>query len=309
MTESTELKYHRIHIVINPAAGRDLPILGPLNSVLQKVGADWDVSVTKQAGDAYRQARAAVAAGVDVVAAYGGDGTVMEVASALVGSGVPLAILPGGTANVMSLELGIPPALVDACALIYSDQHTLRPVDMGQIGEKYFLLRTGAGVEAEMVINADRETKNRFGSLAYLLSALQALTEPPVVHYSLNLDGLQVETQGITCVITNAGNVGLPGLSLAPTINISDGLLDVLIIPRADLGTLVSVGANALIGAENARTLQHWQAQEITVTTDPPQAVQVDGEAYGQTPIHLKVVPQAIHVIVPRPALEVAPAG
>ncbi len=104
----------RIQVIINPRAGQDMAILSVMNEAFQAADVRWDVSITNQAGDATRYARLAVEAGVDLVAAYGGDGTVMEVASGLVGSAVPLAILPGGTANVLSVELGIPGDLAAA---------------------------------------------------------------------------------------------------------------------------------------------------------------------------------------------------
>src|SRR5690554_2424284 len=97
-----------IHIITNPAAGQDRPFLNVFNKTFQEAGIDWELLITKKPGDAARFAQDAVKAGVDVVAAYGGDGTVGEVAGALHGTNQPLAILPGGTANVMSVELGIP---------------------------------------------------------------------------------------------------------------------------------------------------------------------------------------------------------
>src|SRR5438128_2386565 len=115
---STAPKFRRVHIIINPASGQDRPVLSILNDVFQPSGIDWDVSVTKDAGDGRRYALAALESGVDAIGVYGGDGTVNEVASALVGTDTPLAIFPGGTANVMSVELGIPSDLLEACALV-----------------------------------------------------------------------------------------------------------------------------------------------------------------------------------------------
>jgi YegS/Rv2252/BmrU family lipid kinase len=289
----------RVHVIINPAAGQDRPILGTLNGAFQAAGIDWDVFITKKAGDARRLAQEAVTAGADVVAVHGGDGTVMEVASGLIGTEVPLAIFPGGTANVMSVELNIPNNPAEACAIICSDVGTIRAVDMGQVGEQYFLLRAGIGFEAEMVEGADREMKNRVGWLAYALSALQAFREPQIAHYQLTLDGLQVEVEGLTCIIANAGSIGVSGLSLAPTINVSDGLLDVMVVRQANLPSLLSLAASIVAGNEKAEPLLHWQAREITVLSTPPQTVQVDGEILGQTPITAKVLPQAVSIIVP----------
>ena len=106
------LPYQRVHVVINPASGQNQPILNVLNDVFHSAGVKWDVSLTHQAGDAARQAREAAASGVDLVAAYGGDGTQMEVANGLMGTGVPQAILAGGTGNAIAHELGLPVKLV-----------------------------------------------------------------------------------------------------------------------------------------------------------------------------------------------------
>src|SRR5689334_20980165 len=165
----------RIHVIINPAAGQDYPVLSVLNRAFHPAGVDWDVFVTKRAGDARRYAEQAVEAGVDAVAVYGGDGTVMGAAAGLIGGAVPLAIFPGGTANVISVELGIPSDLAEACALVCGAACAERPVDVGQIGEQYFLIRVGMGFEAQMVQGADRELKDRAGPLAYAVSAVQAL--------------------------------------------------------------------------------------------------------------------------------------
>ena len=293
----------RIQVIINPAAGQDEPILMTFNSVFQAAGVDWDVSITKQAGDARRLAQQAVAAGVDVVGVYGGDGTVKEAASGVMGSPVPLAIFPGGTGNVMSVELGIPDDLAGACALPCAlpcgDDIAIRAVDMGQVGDEYFLLRLGIGLEAAMVEGADREMKARMGNLAYILSAFQALREPQIARYNLTLDGRQVESEGITCIIANSGNVGVAGLSLVSTIRVDDGLLDVIVIRKADLSSLLALAASVVRGDEAAEPLQHWRAREVAVATDPPQTVQADGEILGRTPVRAKIIPQAVRIIVP----------
>ncbi|MDQ4076104.1 MAG: NAD(+)/NADH kinase, partial [Chloroflexota bacterium] len=189
----------RVHVIINPAAGQNRPVLGILNSVFHPAGIDWDVSITHKAGDARRYAQEAVEASVDIVATYGGDGTVMEAASGLLGSDVPLAIFPGGTANVMSVELGISNDLAEAGALICGDDCEVVAVDMGQTGKgDYFILRVGIGLEAQMVEGADRNLKNRVGSLAYALSALNALRDPVTSHYQMTIDGEELESTGIT---------------------------------------------------------------------------------------------------------------
>lgn len=290
----------RLHIILNPAAGRDEPILKTLNVALQTAEVDWEVFVTKKAGDAMRYAQNAAREGVDVVAVYGGDGTVMEVASGLVGTEIPIAIIPGGTANVMAVEVGILGDLVESCALAVHPSPLIRKVDMGKIDDRYFLLRVGMGLEAAMVEGADREKKDRLGVLAYALSALQALTDPPMAKYRLTMDGNTVEVEGVTCIVANSGSIGMrAGMTLAPNISVSDGLLDVIVLRRADLGGLFSVAASVVGGQENRQDLPSWQARQVTVEADPPQTVQADGEVLGETPVTIQVVPEAVRIIVP----------
>ena len=300
--------FDRIAVIVNPASGQDKPILGVLNRAFHAAKVDWEVFVTKRANDATDFARRAVEERYPVVAVYGGDGTVGEVASALVGTGVPLAIFPGGTANVMSVELGIPNDLAEACALVFSGAGKRRSIDVGRIRvpgsgaepvERHFMLRVGIGFEAEMVEGADRELKDRYGTLAYALSALQALREPSLARYRITLDGQERETRGMTCIIANTGSLGRTNLSLAPTISVSDGRLDVIVVRKGDLPSLLSVAAKVLTGSDPAEPLQHWQASSIRVEVEPEQAVTVDGEMVEVSPIEVDVLPSAIDVIVP----------
>lgn len=289
----------RIHIVINPAAGQREPILNTLNEVLSEAGVEWDVSVTHEYGDAIQKTRQAVERGVDVVAAYGGDGTVMEVANGLMESGLPMAILPGGTGNVFSLELGLPQDLADAARLACDPGAQVRQVDVGQSGQRHFLLRLLLGFGARRVHLATRELRDRYGRMAYLVAAMQALPDAQPIHYQFTLDGEEAECESFTCLIANAGNIGLPGISLVPDVSVSDGLLDVIAIRAIDLKTLSSVVASIADRSPDPDSFHHWQARQITVQADPPQPVVGDGEAWGDSPISAKVLPGAIRIIAP----------
>jgi len=113
-----EKRIKNLHIIINPAAGIGESILPIINASMKEAGIKWEASITHQAGDAIRIAKAAVKEGIDALAVYGGDGTLMEAISGLMKSGIPLLILPGGSANVMAIELGIPTDLKEACMLL-----------------------------------------------------------------------------------------------------------------------------------------------------------------------------------------------
>lgn len=290
----------RLYLIINPASGPDRPVLSLLNTALHNCDWEWEISITKRSGDGKRLAQAAARAGMEVVGVYGGDGTVMEVASGLIGSQTPLAIIPGGTANTFSLELGLPTDLVEACQLITGQTSSVfRPVDMIRVGDQYFALRVGTGLEAQMVEGAPRAMKDVMGILAYGVSALLALREPQTTRYQLTLDGETLEAEGVACTIVNASNLGAPNFYLAPNVDISDGWLDVFVMRRADVGALVTWATSAAAGNPDPNLWLRWRAREVTLATDQPLTVQGDGELIGQTPVTARVVPQAVSVIVP----------
>jgi diacylglycerol kinase (ATP) len=292
-----EEKMHRVHVVINPASGQPQPILNTLNDVFRPRGVAWDISLTHESGDAEKFARQAAESGADVVAAYGGDGTVMEVARGLLDSEVPLAILPGGTANLMSVEVGVPKKLEDAAEIAANPESLVRKVDAGLIGETYFLLRVGIGFAAEKVKAADRELKDRFGLMAYTIGALKALKMAEAAQYKIQIDGETFETEGLNCLIDNAGNSGVSGFEMIPGIDVSDGLLDVILIEKPSFSNLVEAGSRAVKQATSIKSYRHWKAKDIQIETDPPQLIQVDGEIIGTTPLSIQVVPGAIGIL------------
>jgi YegS/Rv2252/BmrU family lipid kinase len=261
--------------------------------------------VTNAYGDAAKQAREAADSGADIVVANGGDGTVMEVVNGLMGTGVPLGILPGGTGNVLSIEVGIPQSLSEAAGLIVSEESIIRQVDVGRCGEndqgdpRYFLLRVATGFDAQRINMTSREMRDKYGKLAYFIAALKAIPESKAVRYTFTLDGEQVETEGFTCLVENAGNMGLQGVSLAPDISISDGLLDVICLNDLDFASLSSTVKSITNQPLEGENFQHWRAAEMTIDSDPPQPVVGDGEKWGNTPVTITVLPGSISVITP----------
>jgi YegS/Rv2252/BmrU family lipid kinase len=288
----------KIHVVINPASGQPQPILHTLNRVFRAAKVDWDITLTQKSGDAKRFARQAAAEGADVVAAYGGDGTVMEVAHGLLNSPTPLAILPGGTANLMSVELGIPKDLEKAASIAAGINSQVRLVDVGQAGDTYYLLRVGLGFAAQKVRLADRQLKDKYGLMAYTIAGLKALTQTKTTHYRITLDGKTVEVDGLTCLVDNAGNMGVSGIAPGRNIDVSDGLLDVILIKDPSFSSLVDLG-HSLVEKKAPDSYVHWQAREIEIACEPVEDIQIDGEMAGETPVSIRVVPQALRVLVP----------
>jgi diacylglycerol kinase (ATP) len=294
------LPYEKVHVVINPAAGQDEPILNVLNHVFHPAGVDWEVSLTHKSGDAKRMAAQAAASGVDLVAAYGGDGTQMEVANGLLGTGVPQAILPGGTGNAMAHELGVSLKLKEASELIVTSDKR-RAIDLAKVGDQVFMLRAYTGVSADQA--ASREEKDKYGQLAYIQAGLKFLSNTPENHYQATVDGEVIEGEALICYILNAGSIGgVMGISL-PTIgdvDISDGYLDLYAVTKR-MKPLRAVSKHVFHheGSDEEIGVYHWRGKEITIESDPIQDVWIDGELGGQTPFSLSALPQALEIVVP----------
>jgi len=147
---------------------------------------DWEVSITRKLGDATRFAQQALADAVDLVAGYGGVGTQMEVDDGVMGSDIPMAILPGGTGNAMSFEHGIPHDLEQAAELICQSRNQ-RKIDVVKIGDQHFMLRLYTGIEESE--KTKREEKNRLVNPAYLKDTLKEFEHLPNANYNISIDG------------------------------------------------------------------------------------------------------------------------
>jgi diacylglycerol kinase (ATP) len=294
------IPYEKVHVIINPAAGQDEPILNVLNHLFHPADIDWEISLTHKSGDAQILAAEAAASEVDLVAAYGGDGTQMEVANGLLGTGVPQAILPGGTGNAMAHELGVSIKLKEAAELIIKSNKR-RAVDLARMGDQVFMLRAYAGLSADKA--ASREEKDKFGQLAYVQSALKFLTNTPESYFRATVDGEVIEGEALIVFILNAGSIGgVMGISL-PTIgdvDISDGYLDLYAVAKKfkPLGA-VSKYIFKHEKADEEIGVYHWQGKEISLESDPIQDVWIDGELGGDTPFSVSTLPKALEIIVP----------
>lgn len=291
------MKFNNIHFIINPASGKEEPILFYINQALDNSGINWEVSITKKDKSSGDIAKGLVGK-TDLVVVYGGDGCVTDVASALHGSDTPMAIIPGGTANVMAKELGIPLESVAALKLLTSGEMQLKSVDMGLMNGHPFLLRINLGIMADMVLNADQGLKNNIGQLAYGIAAVKTLSASEPIQYHLEIDGQIVEEKGVSLTVTNSGNIGIGDFALQPGISITDGLLDIILLRDTDFMSLLKVTGSTLLQNETD-ALKHWQCKKVVIRLDHAQHYLCDD--YGETAqeLSIEVVPSSIQILVP----------
>jgi YegS/Rv2252/BmrU family lipid kinase len=307
------LAHSRIaYLIFNPVAGQgnshqDLALI---RSILEPQIL-LNVVITKPDLDPVDQARAIVATiqaqpesdpGTTMILASGGDGTVSAVAGAVIGTGIPVGLIPRGTANAFALALGIPTDLRGACNTILAG-HT-RVIDAARCNAMPMILLAGLGFEAGMVSRATRELKNLLGLLAYVLAGAQQLANQDAFKATLDIDGERIELQAVAITVAN---VAPPTSVLAQgfgQVIPDDGLLEVTIATPANrlqgLNALASLAASAMVQSPTDRDdLLCFRASSIRILTDPPQLLVIDGEIVEANPITFDCLPGSLTIFLP----------
>jgi len=291
-----------IHFIVNPASGADGAPLDQLKQYASSVSPTTHFHITEEDTDLSVYVSQAIDDGADLVAAYGGDGTVMEVANCLHEHDIPMGILAGGTGNVIAHELGIPEDPHKALDLIFKKNHQQVQIDAGCVADDHFLLRFGIGWEAEMSRRPSTEDKTRWGSVAYAKATLTSLYDLDPLTYEITLDDDRTEqVTGIACSICNMGNVGLYNINLGKNILPDDGLLDILIVQHENLNAMLDLIQNVLTNViEIDEELPHYRAKKVTIQSSESQRMSRDGEPFDTDfPVTIDCVPKFISVIVP----------
>lgn len=297
----------RALLITNPVAARlEGAAVQAVRDVLEGGGWRVDILATHQPGDARRFAEEGKAAGFDVLVSFGGDGTAMQVAAALVSSGLPLGIVPGGTGNLLARNLGLPGRPEAAARAMLSARPI--PVDLGAVeradGTHYFAVACGAGFDAVVMAHTGSADKQKWKFGAYVVSALQALPALTSAAFRVTVDGVAEDIPAAMVLIANCSEVLPPVLNLGATVRPDDGILDVVAV-RAD-GVVGSVAAFLdLLRGIGRGTARVWTARghtvAVTVTTGAAQPVEMDGENAGHTPFAARVLPGALQVLGGKP--------
>ena len=281
---------------MNPAA-RGVPATDTLRAAAAALdGWETSLSETSAAGDATDMARDAARQGIEVAVACGGDGTVNEVANGLAGSETALAAIRGGTANIWAKEIGLPRDPAKAIALLANGER--RKVDLGQAGDRYFLLMAGIGFDASIVQRVSSSLKRRFGAVAYALPSVGRALRHRAEETDLLVDGEPESSPVYWLLLGNTRNyAGV--LNFTHMAKADDGLLDVCLLQHGGPPRLAWLALWALLRRhQNRAEVVYKKVRSLDIQT-PGLPVQIDGEYLGETPMTFSVVPGALHVIVP----------
>jgi len=288
-------------VVLNPAAGnnsRDL-VLKSLEFHFTDAGIDYTIYETEKEDKPADIVRDRLEKEeFDIVVAAGGDGTVSQVVNGLIGSLLPLGIVPVGTGNMLARDLGLPLKIDEAVALI-AGAFVLRKIDAMRINNSVCVLNISLGTSAKVMRDTTSKSKNRFGFLAYVWGALGKLFTMKRRYITVDVDGKINKFHAVEAAVFNCGMLAKTLYPKGPEIRVDDGHLDVWIV---SLKTLLDYPLYLfrMIREKPSRHLSHFiQANRcVMIKSNIPMPVQADGEIIGTTPVEVEVLPGAITVIV-----------
>jgi len=281
----------RMAIIANPVSGRRLGRGAAETAARVFADAGWeaDVRFTGGPGDAVRLAREAAGEGMDAVFAAGGDGTLSQVLAGLLDTGIPAGLIPAGTGNDLARTLGL--SLDPATAARQALSGRPAPVDLMALndGAQWAANVLGVGFDARVAVRCNRRSRLLGGLTAYLLSVAGELVRFRTTQLRLEVDGKTWEGPMLLCAIANATSYGA-GMRIAPQARLNDGLLDVVLVrPLSRLGflrafPLVFRGAHL-----DHPAVEVFRGREVRVETGAAEAVNVDGDICGSTPLKVEV--------------------
>ena len=291
----------RSAVVVNPSKVEDLEERSRVvTAALTEAGwpePAWFETTREDSG--FGQARQAIADGAEVVFACGGDGTVMECIRAVAGTDAALAILPAGTGNLLAANLGLPDD--PAAGVTLATEMGRRRIDVGVVEDRCFAVMAGMGFDADMVASASERLKARFGSAAYVWSALQRLEDPPIRVMIRLDDDPPLRRRARTVIVGNVGRLQA-GVRLLAAAEPDDGHLDVAIIAPRSLFHWLRLTWAVLRRHDKIPRMEVLRARHVEIISDRDQPRQLDGDAIapGRT-LTVSLRPRALTLCVPQP--------
>lgn len=271
--------------------------------MLRRCGHQAVASPTEGPSTAAGQARRAIASGADLILVAGGDGTINEVAQGVIGSPVPLGILPGGTANVLSTEMGLGRGLHRAAEAV--GECVPRRISVGRLsmneqpGDRYFLSMAGIGLDASIISRLNLKLKPRLGKLAYWIAGANTFCRFRLAQFRAELDGRLFHSSFV--LVSRVRNYG-GDFQIAPSVHLLDQDFEVVLFQGRNtlrylpyLAGMVTGQLRAIPGA----TVTRARAVELGPLTGVPVHLQVDGELAGRLPARIEIVPDALSLLMP----------
>ncbi len=293
----------RALVIVNPVAGNGRAAR-TWHQIRRQVDGlrDCECVVSERVGHARHLAQSAAAAGYERVIAVGGDGTVGEVASGIAHTRTALAVIPAGTGNDCSRNLGIPTDVAAAANLAVCGP--IRRVDLGEVqtsrGTTHFVGVAGFGFDAEVAWRVNRMPKVVGGTVPYVLGLLHTLWQFDAPHMRISLDDQALEQPVFLVAVGNGANYA-GGMRIAPDAVMDDGLFDVCVVgdlSRLDVVRLVPKMYSG--GHRGHPAVQFFRCREVRADSPRRVRCQTDGELVGDLPARFRIHPVGLHCVTGR---------
>ncbi len=286
----------RALLLANPKARRGAEGVNDAVEVLRAAATEV---VVEEIGDSKEIAGhiARHASDVDFVVLGGGDGTINSALAPLLEARLPLGILPLGTANNTARTLNIPTELADAAAVIAAG--STRRIDVGQVGDRYFLTTASIGLSVRITKELSGASKRRWGPLAYGVAAIRTLWRVHPFEAEIHYDGGTRRLRAIQIMVGNGRHYGA-ALTVAEDAAPDDALLDCYAIEAVPWWRLIGLLPALKQGRQGEKAdVQAITARTIRIETAAPHSIDADGELVGKTPATFSTLPGALEVFVP----------
>ncbi|MFF5208269.1 diacylglycerol/lipid kinase family protein [Streptosporangium sp. NPDC000396] len=248
-----------------------------------------------------KHVRKALKEGAELVVVWGGDGMVQRCVDALTGSGVTMAVVPAGTANLFARNLGIPEDLPEAVRIAFHGES--RKLDLGKVNGEHFAVMAGVGFDAEMIKDADRGLKDRLGRVAYVWTGLRHVRGEPVP-MKVKIDGVKWFEGEASCLLL--GNVGTitGGIEAFDDARPDDGWLEIgVTTAKGPIQWARVLGRMSAGRSDESPFVRMTRARTVSVKLGAPMTYELDGGAKDTvTELEAEVVPGGITVRVPAAA-------
>jgi YegS/Rv2252/BmrU family lipid kinase len=289
----------RALLLVNPRARRGAEEAGEIAAGLRRAGLELVAAPSGDPAvllDLIRRHPGTL----DRVVVAGGDGTLNRAVQVLAGVGMPLAIIPAGTANNLARTVGVPLDLTEAIA-VAAGAHR-RPVDLGRVNGHWFCTTASIGLSVQITEELSPDSKRRWGPIAYGLAATRVMRRSHPFHADISWEGGSRQTRTVQVVVGNGRYYGA-ALAVAPDATIDDAKLDLYSLEVNHWWELLKVAPFLKWGTHvNRREVEALCAKVFEIRTRRPMPIDVDGELGAETPGRFEVVPRALEIFTPEPS-------
>ena len=291
-----------IHFIVNTISGNGKNTLDPdlVLSIFSPDRYKVEIKKTVKRSHAIELSLESIKKGVDVIVACGGDGTINEVASCLIGTNVTLGVLKLGSGNGLATTLNIPKKLEEALRVIKKGITT--KIDAGEINNHYFFSNTGIGFDANVIYNYSKTKKRQL--ISYLIATLSTFfSKPPTLSLEIAINSQRVSLKPFMVFVSNSNEMGYD-ISLTPKASIQDGMLDVIMVDSLNKIEIIYFAILLLLKKPQKFKKAHYfltKNIEITNLLSGSVLTQIDGESkqIDSNTLKIRIIKDALSVIIP----------